>query len=130
MCTQRGLESQVELGVHAKEGEELDVYGEGSCNSYNALTSPPTLLPSLKSAPSSAQGFSAKGSPGALASTAARNMHHHWLVCLPSPKEADGAKEEAKQQNSNSDSHLECLHPGEPWLLDSRLHQHCCDAIA
>ena len=57
------------------------------------------------------------------------NMHDHWLVHLLSPKEADGAKEKAQQQDSNSDSHLECLHPREPRLFDSKLHQHCCDAI-
>ena len=72
MCTQRGLESQVELGVHAKEGEELDVYGEGSCRFYIALTRPPTVLPSLKPGPSSAQGFFAKDFPGAPAPAAAQ----------------------------------------------------------
>ena len=67
-----GVGESGRVGSARKGGEELDVYGEGSCNFYNALTRPPTVLPSLKPGPSSAQGFFAKDFPGAPAPAAAQ----------------------------------------------------------
>ena len=96
MCTQRGLESQVELGVHAKEGEELDVYGEGSCNSYNALACPPTVLPSPNLALQALKASSQRIFPVLRRRLLHRNVHNHGLVRRPPTEEADGTEEQAK----------------------------------